>query len=56
MNEAETLYKMYKTMGELPIGTHIGISYLGKQMSYIVKEKELIITYVDGTVLTYTEQ
>ncbi len=55
MNEAEILYKMYKTMGSLPIGNHIGVSSTGKQMSYKVTETSLTIVYESGEIEEYTE-
>jgi hypothetical protein len=55
MNEAEILYKMYKTMGSLPIGNHIGVSSAGKQMSYTVTETSLTIVYESGEIEEYTE-
>lgn len=53
MNEAEILFKMYKTMGELPIGEHIGIASTGAHMKYVVTSNALVITYASGEVEQY---
>jgi hypothetical protein len=55
MNEAEILFKMYKTMGALPVGEHIGISSTGADMRYVVTETSLTITYVWGEVDHYED-
>lgn len=55
MNEAEILFKMYKTMGSLPIGEHVGIASTGAHMKYVVTENALVITYVSGEVEHYED-
>lgn len=55
MNEAEILYKMYKTMGSLPVGTHVGVSSEGKQMSYTVTQTSLTVVYDSGEIEEYNE-
>lgn len=56
MNEAEILFKMYKTMGELPIGQHAGISSAGKNMVYVVTNNSVSIVYETGETEEYTEE
>ena len=55
MNEAEILFKMYKTMGALPIGEHIGISSTGGDMKYVVTENSVTVTYVWDEVEHYED-
>lgn len=55
MNEAEILFKMYKTLGSLPIGEHVGIASTGAHMKYVVTENALVITYASGEVEQYED-
>jgi hypothetical protein len=55
MNEAEILFKMYKTMGALPIGEYIGVASTGADMRYVVTETSLTVTYVSGEVEHYED-
>ena len=55
MNEAEILFKMYKTMGELPIGEYPGISSTGRQMVYTVTNNSVTVVYETGETEEYTE-
>ena len=55
MNEAEMIFKMYKTMGALPVGEYIGVASTGADMKYVVTETSLTITYVSGEVEHYED-
>ena len=55
-NEAEVLYKMYKTQNNLVDGEwDTPVCCRTEQAHMVISGKTLTLTYSDGTVSTYTE-